>query len=192
MDLSFSLPHAVDMTTSTLTRTGLDQLITAVSGAFDSTMDGAAAARAVAAAVRTNLPGPDILTSRERDGKAAKASGILLHAEPAFSIQAIVWRPGQGSSIHDHRAWCVLGVLQGAEQETRYRDHGDHLTVVGHATNATGAVHGFAPPGDIHKVVNTGEGTAVTLHVYGIDLGDGRSSALRTYTAPVLGHREGA
>lgn len=181
------MPHAVDMTTSTPTRTGLDQLITLVRGAFDATMDAAAAARAVAAAVRADLPGPDILTSEERAGEGSR----LLHAEPDFSIQAIVWPPGKASSIHDHRAWCVLGVLQGAEEETRYRDHGDHLTVVGHATNPTGAVHGFAPPGDIHKVVNTGTDVAITLHIYGIDLGDGSSSALRTYTAPVLDHQSG-
>jgi predicted metal-dependent enzyme (double-stranded beta helix superfamily) len=189
LDLSFWLPHAVDMTTSTPTRTGLDQLITLVRGAFDATMDAAGAAKAVAAAIRADLPGPDILTSRERAGAA---SSVLLHAEPAFSIQAIVWPPGKASSIHDHRAWCVLGVLQGAEEETVYRDHGDHLTVIGHAINPTGAVHGFAPPGDIHKVVNTGTDVAITLHVYGIDLADGRGSGLRTYDVPVLDHRAGA
>ncbi|MFC4942965.1 cysteine dioxygenase [Pseudonocardia sp. GCM10023141] len=180
------------MTTQTLTRTGLDQLIATVRAAFDPAMEPAAAASAVAASLRADLPATDLLTSRERAGEPAAAFRILLHAEPAFSIQAVVWRPGQASSIHDHRAWCVLGVLQGAEEETRYRDHGDHLTVVGHATNPTGAVHGFAPPGDIHKVVNTGAATTITLHVYGADLGDGSSSVLRTYTAPVLDNRAGA
>jgi predicted metal-dependent enzyme (double-stranded beta helix superfamily) len=41
-------------------------------------------------------------------------------------------------------------------------------------------------------VVNTGADTAITLHVYGADLGDGRGSVLRVYTAPVLGNRAGA
>jgi predicted metal-dependent enzyme (double-stranded beta helix superfamily) len=48
------------------------------------------------------------------------------------------------------------------------------------------------PPGDIHKVVNTGADTAITLHVYGADLGDGSSSVLRIYTAPALENRAGA
>lgn len=174
------------MTTQTLTRTGLDQLIPAIAAAIDPTIDATATARAVAAAVRAHLPGPDVLTPRERE---AAVTRILLHAEPTFSIQALLWPPGKASSIHDHRSWCVLGVLQGAEEETVYRDHGDHLTVVGHSINPTGAVHGFAPPGDIHKVVNTGTDLAITLHVYGMDLSDGSSSALRSYHAPVIDSR---
>ena len=81
----------------------------------------------------------------------------------------MVWRPGQKTVIHDHIAWCVFGVLQGVEYETLYRADGDHLTEIGRTANQTGDVSGFAPPGDIHRVHNTGDETAISLHIYGAD-----------------------
>lgn len=77
-------------------------------------------------------------------------------------------------------------VLQGVEHETLYRDHGDHLTVIGQATNDTGSASGFAPPGDIHQVRNAGDVTAISLHVYGADLRNDRTSVRRDYHLPVL------
>lgn len=52
-------------------------------------------------------------------------------------------------------------------------------------TNATGAVNGFAPPGDIHRVTNTEDRTAITIHVYGTDLSRIGSSGLHYYDLPV-------
>jgi predicted metal-dependent enzyme (double-stranded beta helix superfamily) len=59
------------------------------------------------------------------------------------------------------------------------------LVPVRRTTNVTGAVNGFAPPGDIHLVANPGDHTAVTIHVYGTDLSRIGSSALRYYDLPV-------
>jgi 3-mercaptopropionate dioxygenase len=55
---------------------------------------------------------------------------------------------------------------------------GDHIevstarsaTMIGRSENHVGDVSGFAPPGDIHRVYNTGEQTAVSIHVYGTDV----------------------
>ena len=38
----------------------------------------------------------------------------------------------------------------------------------------------FRDPDDIHRVCNTGDGVAITLHVYGADLSNG-TSVRRTY-----------
>ena len=54
--------------------------------------------------------------------------------------------------------------------------HGDHLTEIGRSANGVGDVSGFAPPGDIHRVHNTGDETAISLHVYGADLSVSPSS----------------
>ncbi len=35
----------------------------------------------------------------------------------AFSIAAMVWRPGQVTPVHDHVSWCVTGVRQGTGYE---------------------------------------------------------------------------
>ena len=45
---------------------------------------------------------------------------------------------------------------------------------------------GFAPPGDIHRVRNCGDGVAISLHVYGADITRLGSSVRRIYDLPVL------
>jgi predicted metal-dependent enzyme (double-stranded beta helix superfamily) len=40
---------------------------------------------------------------------------------------------------------------------------------------------GFAPPGDIHRVRNTSETTAISIHIYGTDITRVGSSARRYY-----------
>jgi predicted metal-dependent enzyme (double-stranded beta helix superfamily) len=91
---------------------------------------------------------------------------------------ALVWRPGQITRIHDHVTWCVLGVIQGVEHEELF-DAG--LRRVGESDNHVGHVSGFAPPGDIHRVHNTGDETAISIHVYGTDVTRVGSSARRYY-----------
>src|SRR6266550_2391137 len=68
----------------------------------------------VAAALRARLPDPAaILPAPLRRGDPAGYQSHLLYAEPdgSFSISAMVWMPGQQTTIHDHVAWCVTGVL---------------------------------------------------------------------------------
>ena len=36
--------------------------------------------------------------------------------------------------------------------------------------NQVGDVSGFAPPGDIHRVHNTSQTTATSIHIYGTDI----------------------
>lgn len=146
-------------------------------------------ARLVADVLRARLPGPGILDPAERVGDPAHYVQHVLHVEPggSFSIVGLVWLPGQVTPIHDHVAWCVFGVLQGAENETLYRVEGDHLVVAGAAENRVGEVSGFAPPGDIHRVRNSGTDTAISLHVYGADIGDLGNSVRRIYDLPVRG-----
>jgi hypothetical protein len=174
------------MDTMTRTRPGLAALVTGVRAAVTGHAgDPHRTAYAVADVLRATLPGPELLTAEERFGDAAGPSGPLLYAEADFSIKAVVWRPGQDTVIHDHIAWCAFGVLQGVEYETIYRDHGDYLTEIGRAANQVGDVSGFAPPGDIHKVHNIGDTTAISLHIYGADLRGGVSSVRREYHLPI-------
>jgi 3-mercaptopropionate dioxygenase len=141
----------------------------------------------VAAAVRFNLPGPDLLSPAQLVGDPAGYQTHLVHAEPdgSFSVMVMVWRPGQQTTIHDHLSWCVTAVLAGTEYEEIYANRGDHLEVVGRNANPVGTVSGFAPPGDIHRVTNIGDSVAVSLHVYGTDITRVASSVRRTYDLPV-------
>ncbi|MFC4058162.1 cysteine dioxygenase [Planomonospora corallina] len=173
------------MGTTTLARPGLAELVAGIREVTARTAGPRETALAVAGVLRERLPSPEILTEREREGSPETYTRHTLHTEAAFSVVGIVWRAGQGTRIHDHVAWCAFGILQGVEDETLYRDRGDHLTEVGRALNRAGDVSGFAPPGDIHRVRNTGATTAVSLHVYGVDLSRHPSSVRRDYDLPV-------
>jgi predicted metal-dependent enzyme (double-stranded beta helix superfamily) len=71
-------------------------------------------------------------------------------------------------------------VLQGAETETLYGFDGGRLVEVGEVHRPAGSVSGAAPPDDVHRVCNTGDTVAITLHAYGADLSTG-TSVRRTY-----------
>ena len=127
-----------------------------------------------------HLPSPDVLTPEQRLGSPDSYVGHTLHVEPdgSFSIVALVWRPGQITRIHDHVTWCVFGVIQGVEHEELFDAD---LNLIGEADNHVGDVSGFAPPGDIHRVHNTADTTAISIHVYGTDVTRIGSSVRRYY-----------
>lgn len=169
----------------TATRLDLDSLVARIRGGTDWSGGARRTATSVADLLREQPPSVDLLTAEQRAGGGSDYTRHILHTEPRFSVVAVVWQPGQLTEIHDHIAWCTFVVLQGVEYETLYRDHGDHLTEIGRVANQVGDVSGFAPPGDIHRVHNTGDETAISLHVYGADLSESPSSIRRVYDLPV-------
>ncbi|SNS82772.1 cysteine dioxygenase family protein [Actinomadura mexicana] len=166
----------------------LDELINAVRAAVARDDGPRDTASHVADALREHLPPPGLLTADQLAGEHGTSSGHRLHVEPdgSFSMTAIVWRPGALTRIHDHVTWCVFGVLAGVEYEDLYAlsEDGTTLTEIGGNANRTGEVSGFAPPGDIHRVRNIGDDTAVSLHIYGTDLNRIGSSVRRFYDLP--------
>jgi 3-mercaptopropionate dioxygenase len=166
-------------------------LVAAIRTATSQHADWQQTADLVAAQLRGNLPRvPDLLTVAEREGDLAGYRCHVLHVEPdgSFSVTAMVWRPGQVTPIHDHVTWCVFAVLQGVEYEELFTlaADGSHLVEVGRNEGRPGEVSGLAPPGDIHRVRNIGDGVSVSLHVYGADITRLGSSVRRTYDMPVL------
>jgi predicted metal-dependent enzyme (double-stranded beta helix superfamily) len=168
------------MSTTTTPPVDLPQLVAGVRSALDDHADWSITAELVADQLRAHLPGPEILTPAQRLGAPDKAAGQMLHVEPdgSFSIVAVVWRPGQFTPIHDHTTWCVFGVLQGVEHEEVFDAD---LNLIGHQEGHVGDVNGFAPPGDIHRVHNTSDEVAITLHIYGTDVTRIGSSIRRCY-----------
>jgi predicted metal-dependent enzyme (double-stranded beta helix superfamily) len=170
-------------------------LVEAIRTATRQHADWPQTAELVARQLRLHLPGPGILTADERAGDPDDYRCHVLHTEPdgSFSVTAMVWRPGQVTPIHDHVTWCVFGVVQGAEYEQLYMPSADgtHLAEVGRSQNGVGEVSGFAPPGDIHRVRNSGQGVAISIHVYGADITRLGSSIRRIYDLPVIGSRPG-
>jgi 3-mercaptopropionate dioxygenase len=158
----------------------LTDLVDGVRAVVTAHADWAETARLVAEQLRAHLPGPDVLTAEQRLGSPDDYRGHNLHVEPdgSFSIVALVWRPGQITRIHDHVTWCALGVIQGVEHEELFDAD---LNLIGHNENRVGDVSGFAPPGDIHRVSNPSDTTAISIHVYGTDITRLGSSARRYY-----------
>jgi 3-mercaptopropionate dioxygenase len=173
------------MSTRTVTRPGLDEIVSGIEAVVARGLPARETAYAVADLLRNRLPGPDILTPQERAGDPESYQSVLLHARESFSVVGVVWRPGQFTKIHDHVSWCTFGILSGIEYETLYRDMGDHLAEIGRAANRPGDVSGFAPPGDIHLVENISDEVGISLHVYGADVGRLGSSVRRYYDLPV-------
>jgi 3-mercaptopropionate dioxygenase len=137
-------------------------------------------AKLVGEQLRRHLPRPDVLTAEERLGSPDGYRTHTLHVEPdgSFSVVALVWRPGQITRIHDHLTWCVFGVIQGLEHEDLFDAD---LNLIDRSDNHVGEVNGFAPPGDIHRVHNTSDATAISIHIYGTDVTRTGSSVRRYY-----------
>ncbi|WP_181770573.1 cysteine dioxygenase family protein [Amycolatopsis pittospori] len=171
---------ASDVPAGTRSRPGLPELIERIRQCTRRESDPGTVARLVADVLTESRPTVRLLTSEEREGSAEGYTRHTLHAEPTFSISAVVWRPGQITEIHDHLVWCSFAVLQGAETENIFDIDGDRLVQTGSRQRPAGSVSGVAPPDDIHQVHNTGDTVAITLHVYGADLSQG-TSVRRTY-----------
>ena len=168
--------------TATQTRPAgqLSPLVAGIRTAVESHAGWAETAQLVADQLRRHLPTPDVLTTAQRLGSPDDYRGHTLYVAPdgSFSIVALVWRPGQLTRIHDHITWCAFGVIQGVEHEELFDAD---LNLIGRSANHVGDVSGFAPPGDIHRVHNTGAETAISIHIYGTDITRIGSSARRYY-----------
>jgi len=136
-------------------------------------------------------------------GKTGVASGYgqycLYRRGTALSVIVFCWGPRQGTPIHDHLSWGVLGFIDGMEKETRYKrvDDGTNaeyaqLEEVGvHYTEKGRTSHLVTPSRDVHKVENPGDTPSVSIHVYGCDMGrqqrrgyDLQSGKIEWYTTP--------
>ncbi|HZU62775.1 MAG TPA: cysteine dioxygenase [Novosphingobium sp.] len=107
---------------------------------------------------------------------AQRYQQYLLHCDSAerFSIVSFVWAPGQGTPIHDHRVWGLVGVLRGQERAEHFTRAPDgSLRATGSSVLAAGEIEILSPEaGDIHRVSNAlAQAPSVSIHVYGGNIG---------------------
>lgn len=100
----------------------------------------------------------------------------LLYRDPRnrFSVVSFVWQPGQRTPVHDHTVWGLVGVMRGQEHCEEFKSGGDGLELrrCGDHPLPPGAVDRVSPRiGDVHRVSNSGGVTAISIHVYGADIG---------------------
>lgn len=100
----------------------------------------------------------------------------LLYRDPQerFSVVSFVWGPGQGTPVHDHTVWGVIGMLRGGEIAAPYEVHEGKVRPAGSPVRLfPGDVEAVSPTiGDIHRVANAFQDrVSVSIHAYGADIG---------------------
>jgi predicted metal-dependent enzyme (double-stranded beta helix superfamily) len=84
-------------------------------------------------------------------------------------VVSFVWMPGQKTPIHDHTVWGLVGVMRGEELCEEYSPQARPL---GRHPVKPGDIDRVSPRiGDVHVVSNAGAQTAVSIHVYGANIG---------------------
>lgn len=149
-------------------------------------------AERVAGALQPFLGDPELLTVEQALADPARVRRHLLYVAPdgRYSILAVVRQPSQPTAIHDHAAWCVVGVHQGEEYAIRYRvmptTEGDFLMPLGAEHHPAGSVMVIIPPEDIHHVWNRGQTCAISIHICGGNLTLAESCRRRRYELPIM------
>ena len=95
----------------------------------------------------------------------------LLYCDPLerFSVASFVWMPGHRTPIHDHTVWGLVGVMRGEEM---CEEFSPSIQKTHAHKSKPGDVDRVSPSiGDIHVVSNAGSETAVSIHVYGANIG---------------------
>jgi predicted metal-dependent enzyme (double-stranded beta helix superfamily) len=111
-------------------------------------------------------------------GKRANHGSYALYRGPGLFVSSVVWGPGDRVGPHDHRTWGLIGVMDNAIQETRYRrvddrDRDDYavLELDRSVLVKPGEVSLLIPGVDeIHRMDNDSDRATVEIHVYGKDL----------------------
>ena len=125
------------------------------------------------------------------------ASRLLYQGESGLQVTAVVWGAGEHLGPHDHRTWGMIGVLDNAITETRYR-RVDDRGVEGYAklekdrtaTFKPGEITLLVPETDeIHQMDNHTDRPTVEIHVYGTDLRGLERSSYNLETGKITNFR---
>ncbi len=159
------------------------ELVSGITAAVDASADPAQIAPAAAAALRAALPaGASLLTSGQCLPDCKRYCQHVAYVDPRgrFSVVSLVWLPGQVTPIHDHACWCVVGVVLGREEETRFVPVGSEpaqdakLRRTGQVHNEAGAVCWLIPASSGREVqtARTGPETPRTQGISPVSSGD--------------------
>jgi len=111
-------------------------------------------------------------------GKRANHGSYALYRGEGLFVSSVVWGPGDRVGPHDHQTWGLIGVMDNAIQETRYRRvddrNRDGFAVLEQDRTSLvkpGDVSLLVPDVDeIHRMDNDTDRATVEIHVYGKDL----------------------
>ncbi len=116
----------------------------------------------------------------ESGGMGGGIGNWLLYrsADRSFTLMSLVVPPGSATPVHDHLAWGLVGVYEGAQEESIYRLAGGHGEEHGNLELVTvrhlrvGDFYELIPPdSDIHSVRTTSPTASISLHLLAKDIG---------------------
>jgi predicted metal-dependent enzyme (double-stranded beta helix superfamily) len=93
-------------------------------------------------------------------------------ADRSLSLFSLVVPPGAQTPVHDHLAWGLVGLYQGAQDEEIYAERDGRLQLLESRSLAPGDFYELIPPrDDIHRVRTTSDETSVSIHLLTNDTG---------------------
>ena len=102
-------------------------------------------------------------------GAPGKGRSDQLYMDPGLTITNVIWGSQMWVPPHDHTMWAVIGVYQGQENNTFWREEQSGLTQQGGAELKTGDVRRLGENA-IHSVKNPSSVQLCgAIHVYGGD-----------------------
>ena len=116
---------------------------------------------------------PTLLKPGQREASLESYRRHLLAADPQgrYAIAALVWLPHQASPVHAHHTWCGYAVIDGALSETVFEwDDTQGCAIATRSQARTRGAVSFVRGGrgSIHRLGNSSDAPAVSLHVYGV------------------------
>lgn len=104
----------------------------------------------------------------------------LLHKDRQnrFVVLSLVWLPGQGTPIHDHSCWGVMGLLENSLEEVGYErlddgsrpGHAEIRELSGRQVSKGSTSYLLPPYQEIHSIGNNTDRPTISVHVYGRDI----------------------
>ena len=147
---------------------------------------------------------PDVIPAQFRvpTGKGPRGnhgSYLLYQGDSGLQVTAVVWGPGDHAAPHDHRTWGMIGVMDNALTETRFRRVDDRskegyaqLEKDRDALVKPGEVTLLIPEVDeIHQMDNFTDRPTVEIHVYGNDLRTIDRSRYNLETGKIIAFKSG-
>ncbi len=146
------------------------------------------------AALKALIAHDDWLPPEYAVPSAERYQSYALYVDPRarYSVISFVWAPGQGTPIHNHTVWGLVGVLRGAERCEEYADfsvrternegfdranasalpQGERAVLNAHNLSRREVDRVSPAIGDWHKVSNAlHDQPSISIHVYGADIG---------------------